>query len=155
MRAMLKSAGMAMAGAVILAGCAVTRPEGRHLSRPLTGENWPESRAAQVALAPVAGTALALDAVVVNPLLAVPESAMLAHEMTVNTLEYPREALVDVMWDPLEPAWKPLTWVPYAPLWLVGTVISFPDAMIWHLGVPEMVEVLEKEPRGVEAVGKY
>lgn len=56
-------------------GCAVFHPNGRHLSAELIDDgNWPKSAGGRVALAPVAGLALVADAVVVHPVVSVPDA---------------------------------------------------------------------------------
>lgn len=56
-------------------GCAVFHPNGRHLSATLIDDgNWPKSAGSRAALAPVAGLALVADAVVVHPVVSVPDA---------------------------------------------------------------------------------
>ena len=56
-------------------GCAVFHENGRHLSGAVIDDgNWPKSVGGRIAMTPVAALALLLDAVLIHPVLSVPDA---------------------------------------------------------------------------------
>lgn len=113
----------------LLAGCAVLREDGRHLSRPITGENWPEGAGKAALIAPVAGVALIADALVVHPLWVLPKAAMMAGSLSSLALKAPvtaaKIALPDLLVYPVS-----------IPLWLAGSVVCLPVTEGYYATMP-------------------
>ena len=76
--ASLKRAALVLLTVSALSGCALVNEENRHLSRALEKHCWPESTGARLAAAPlyvpVWIAALAVDGVVINPILSAPKA---------------------------------------------------------------------------------
>jgi hypothetical protein len=111
------------------AGCAQWRESGRHLSRPFTGENYPEKVPMQIAVAPVAGVTLLADALVVHPVWVMPKAMWKAHKLTSLALAAPKNALYIALPDIIA---YPL----YLPFWAVGTVVTFIPMELYYAVVP-------------------
>ena len=113
----------------LLAGCAALHPGGRVLSSPLIDGDRPRTTTGKVAMAPVTGTALLLDTVVVNPVRSLPKSVPQAHALTTNSLAFPHGALKTILPDPIALAI-------YLPFYAAGMAVSIPAEMVWHTTVP-------------------
>ena len=113
----------------LLAGCAALHPGGRVLSAPLIDGERPGTTAGRVALAPVTGTALLLDAVVINPVRSLPRSVPQAHALTTNSLAFPHGALKTILPDPIALAI-------YLPFYAAGMAVPIPAEMVWYATVP-------------------
>ena len=123
--------GLALAGLMAgwLCGCAVMSEDGRFLSRPLTGENWPENPVLATLAAPVAGVALVADALVVNPVRVLPKAVMKASSLSSMALAAPVTAAKIALPDPLV---YPIS----VPLWLVGSAVLLPVTETYYAAMP-------------------
>jgi hypothetical protein len=128
---MSKITWVSAAVAVLLAtaGCAVLDESGRHLSRPVTGENYPESIPGKIVMAPVAGVTLLADDLIVHPALVVPKALWRAGEISGMALAVPKTGLKIILPDILA---YPI----YLPFWAVGTVVVFPATWFWYGAIP-------------------
>lgn len=123
--------GLALAGLMAgwLTGCAVMSEDGRFLSRPLTGDNWPENPVLAALAAPVAGVALAADALVVNPVRVFPKAVLKASSLSSLAFKVPVTAAKMALPDPLV---YPVS----VPLWLAGSAVLWPMTETYYAAMP-------------------